>query len=309
MPSLILHHYATSPFSEKVRLVLGFKGMAWQSVAVPSLLPKPDVMALTGGYRRTPFMQIGADIYCDTALMCRVIDALQPDPPLYPEPHAGLADIVAQWADTALFWIAVPYTLQPQSIPHMFPGATPEFMKAFGADRAAMNPALRRATLADGRAQLDTYLDRLSSLLADGRPFLLGALPSIADFSVAHSVWFIHRAPPIAQLLAPRTTLNAWYERMKAFGHAVPTEITSAQAIEIAAAATSRAPTRFESGTDLAEGDAVTVTPTDYAYDPVAGSLVGLTGDEVVIRRDDPRAGTLHVHFPRIGFQIRKPAA
>ena len=32
------------------------------SVHIPSVLPKPDVVALTGGYRRTPFLQLGADI-------------------------------------------------------------------------------------------------------------------------------------------------------------------------------------------------------------------------------------------------------
>ena len=80
MADLILHHYPTSPFSEKIRLVLGYKKLAWKSVIIPAIMPKPDVVALTGGYRRTPFMQIGADIYCDTALMCRVIDALAPQP-------------------------------------------------------------------------------------------------------------------------------------------------------------------------------------------------------------------------------------
>ena len=65
-------------------------------------MPKPDVVALTGGYRRTPFMQIGADVYCDSALMCRVIDRLAPEPPLYPAATRGLAEIVAQWADSAL---------------------------------------------------------------------------------------------------------------------------------------------------------------------------------------------------------------
>ena len=77
---LVLHHYDGSPFGEKVRLMLGYKGLAWRSVRVPVIMPKPDVLALTGGYRRTPFMQIGADVYCDTALMCRVIDALQGKP-------------------------------------------------------------------------------------------------------------------------------------------------------------------------------------------------------------------------------------
>jgi len=100
---LILHHYPGSPFSEKVRLVLGFKQLAWKSVHVPVILPKPDVVALTGGYRRTPFLQIGADIYCDTALMCRVIDRLAPQPALYPRSAGGLQHAIAHWADTQLF--------------------------------------------------------------------------------------------------------------------------------------------------------------------------------------------------------------
>ncbi|MFO1272367.1 MAG: glutathione S-transferase N-terminal domain-containing protein [Rubrivivax sp.] len=63
MNELVLHHYEGSPFSEKVRLMLGFKGLAWRSVMVPAVMPKPDVLALTGGYRRTPILQAGADIW------------------------------------------------------------------------------------------------------------------------------------------------------------------------------------------------------------------------------------------------------
>ena len=304
MSELILHHYPGSPFSEKVRLILGFKGMAWRSVIVPSLLPKPDVMALTGGYRRTPFMQIGADIYCDTALMCRVIDALQPEPPLYPPATAGLADIVAQWADSTLFWAAVPYTMQPAGIVHVLKGATPDMLKAFGADRAAMNPNLRRPTLQDGAAAVQTYLARLEHLLSDGRPFLLGALPSIADFSAAQSVWFMRLAPPVASALDAFAKLQAWYLRVNAFGQGSFTKMTSQKAIEIAAEGR-HAPLAFVPEPGLAQGDQVTVTPTDYAHDPVAGSLVGLGRDEVVIARSDDRAGRVLVHFPRIGFQIK----
>ena len=85
MADIILHHYPTSPFSEKVRLVLGYKNLSWQSVVIPMIMPKPDVVALTGGYRKTPFMQIGADIYCDSALICDVLEHIQPTPALFPE--------------------------------------------------------------------------------------------------------------------------------------------------------------------------------------------------------------------------------
>jgi glutathione S-transferase len=304
MSELILHHYPNSPFSEKVRLVLGFKGAAWRSVIVPSVLPKPDVAALTGGYRRTPFMQIGADIYCDSALMCRVIDTRHPEPALYPMATAGLAEIVAQWADTALFWSAVPFTMQPAGVTHVLAGATPEMLKAFAADRAAMNPSLRRPTLADGGAAVQAYFTRLEQMLGDGRPFLLGALACIADFSAVQSIWFIRRAPPIAVVLEAFPKVRAWYERVSAFGQGSFTKMTSTEAIEVAARS-EPAPLSFTAEPGLAQHAEVTVTPTDYAHDAVAGKLVGLGRDEVVIARDDPRAGRVHVHFPRIAFQIK----
>ncbi|HEY4067858.1 MAG TPA: glutathione S-transferase family protein [Burkholderiaceae bacterium] len=307
---LILHHYANSPFSEKVRLVLGFKGLSWRAVDVPKLLPKPDAIALTGGYRRTPFLQIGADIYCDTALICRVLDALHPEPPLYPESTAGLSEILAEWADTALFWAAVPFTLQPAGLPHIMAGMTPEILKAFGADRASMSPNRRRATLADGGAQLHAYLARIEHLLADGRPFLLGALPGIADFAAAQSIWFIRLAPPVATLLEAYPRVLHWHAQVEAFGQGRATPMSSTEAIELARAAQGRsAPTTFRAETGLDEGDEVSVTPTDYAHDPVTGRLVGLGPHEVVIARTDARAGAVHVHFPRIAFQIKPTAA
>ncbi|MEO6030580.1 MAG: glutathione S-transferase domain-containing protein, partial [Burkholderiaceae bacterium] len=208
----------------------------------------------------------------------------------------------------------VPYTMQPAGVAHVFAGAAPEMVQAFGADRAAMSPHPRRAGLADLAAQLQTYLSRVEALLSDGRPFLLGALPCIADFSVAQSVWFIRRAPPVATVLDACARLRTWFERMQDLGEQPKPDLLSAEdAIAICAAARRHAPVTVE--TELAhgliEGDEVTVTPTDYAFDPVAGRLVGLTRGEVVVARIDERAGRVHVHFPRIGFQVRKqqPAA
>jgi glutathione S-transferase len=268
------------------------------------MLPKPDVVALTGGYRRTPVLQIGADIYCDTALMCRVIDALAPEPPLFPAGATALQHLVAQWADSSVFWSAVPYTMQPAGLMHVFRDATPEFLKALGADRAAMTAGMRRATPVDAAAQLASYFGWLESLLAD-RKFLLGAQPCIADFSVAHCVWFIRRVPPVAALLEPFPGLLGWYERITAIGHGQPDELSSDDAIAIAARGT-HAATRVEPGLGFETGAQVTVSATDYATDLVPGTLVGLSTSEVVVERRDERAGTVHVHFPRIGYQIKK---
>jgi len=79
MSQIILHHYDISPFSEKVRRVLAFKDIAWRAVEQPMMAPKPELTPLTGGYRRIPVMQIGADVYCDTALIIRRLEFLHPD--------------------------------------------------------------------------------------------------------------------------------------------------------------------------------------------------------------------------------------
>jgi len=122
MNDLILHHYPTSPFSEKVRLMLGHKGLAWKSVHIPRIMPKPDVQALTGGYRRTPFLQIGADVYCDSALIADVLEHVQPEPALFPALARGLSRTVAQWADGTLFWAAMAYNLSPKGAAALFAG-------------------------------------------------------------------------------------------------------------------------------------------------------------------------------------------
>jgi glutathione S-transferase len=305
----ILHHYPTSPFSEKVRLVFGAKGIAWHSVQIPVIMPKPDVIALTGGYRKTPILQIGADVYCDTALICKLLDVLHPEPPLYPQAVAGTAQMLAQWADSTLFWTAVPYTARhPAGIATLF-GESPEVLKAFAADRASFAANTPRLGPVDGAVAMQHYLGWLESHLAaqgTGGGWLLGETLSIADFSVAHALWFMRLAPAVGALLEGYPKLVAWLERVLAFGHGTSMPMQSGAAVELAAAATEHAPVQLEAGLGFESGEAVNVSATDYGSDPVAGSLVGLTRDSVTIERRDARAGRVHVHFPRLGFQIRK---
>jgi glutathione S-transferase len=95
MAEVVLHHYPLSPFSEKIRRVLAYKEIPWRAVEQPIMAPKPDLTPLTGGYRRIPVLQIGADIYCDTALMVRVLERLYPARPTLPPTLAGAASVIA----------------------------------------------------------------------------------------------------------------------------------------------------------------------------------------------------------------------
>ncbi len=313
MADIILHHYPNSPFSEKVRLILGHKKLAWQSVIIPAIMPKPDVVALTGGYRRTPFMQIGADIFCDTALICDVLEHLQPEPPLYPEPGKGLARTVAQWADGTLFWAAMAYSLQPKGLAQMFAGAPPEAGKAFGEDRKAMSVNMTRHRPADATPAYKSYLRRLSDML-DSHDFLLGSAPCVADFAAYHPLWFTRvRTPAMAEVLNATPAVLDWMDRMAAIGHGSFDKLKSEQAIEIARSSQPAAPgqglltdSTFQDEHGIALGTRVTIGAESFGPELTEGELVAATRTHYTLRRTDDRAGTLHVHFPRIGFALRK---
>src|SRR5690606_19910442 len=164
--------YPGSPFAEKARCLLGYKQLAWRSVEIPVIMPKPDLLALTGGYRGTPVLQIGADVYCDTALIAEVLERIAPSPSLFPEPVAGLSRILAQWADGPLFQAAVAHAY-PTAVARGLLGAA-EQVAAYVADRAAVRGKPVAMDQAEADACLSEYLRRLEDMLADGSPYLLG---------------------------------------------------------------------------------------------------------------------------------------
>jgi glutathione S-transferase len=307
MPNLILHHYERSPFSEKIRLIFGAKKLAWQSVLIPSIMPKPDVIALTGGYRKTPILQVGADIYCDTALIAKVIDNVAPTPPLYPAKYAAAILATAHWIDTFFFGVAVAHVFKQENLAHMFSGAPGE-LEAFTKDRQAMrrNATTRRLSPLESLAAAETFLREFDQQLASGARFAVGEL-SIVDFSIYHSLWFMRRAPTAAKLLEPNKHVIAWMQRIADFGHGRSTELASGEAVRIAHDAKPQTIQQPQNAGDILVGDAVEVLPTDYGIDPTPGKLATCSADEIVIRRTDARAGDVAVHFPRMYYELRKP--
>lgn len=296
MADLILHHYGTSPFSEKVRIAFGIKRLAWRSVTIPVIMPKPELMPLTGGYRKTPVLQIGADIYCDTQVILRELDRRRPDPQLG---TGGIAEGFAFWADHPLFSAAVATAF----------GTMGEHLPdAFFADRAAFSGrAMDRTKLkmqsAVMQGPLRAHLGWAEQSLSDGRRFLLGEAPNLADLALYHPVWFV-RDRAKSQALADYTALNAWADRMAAFGHGEKSEMTGAEALGVAREAEPAAETRgvAVNSLGLQAGQPVSVTPDDTGRDPTVGTLVALDHQTIVIRREAPECGAVHVHFPRAGF-------
>jgi glutathione S-transferase len=312
MADLILHHYATSPFSEKVRLILGAKQLPWKSVFIPPIMPKPDVEVLTGGYRKTPFLQIGADIYCDSALIADVLEHLQPAPTLYPEPEKGMSRILAQWADTTLFWAAMAWNLQPKGAAEVFAKAPPEAAKAFGEDRAKMSAGnMTRLRPGDATSAYKSYLRRLSDML-DDKPFLLGEVPSIADFAAYHPLWYTRRIEAVKGILDLTPAVVDWINRMAAIGHGTPDKFGADEAIAVAKAATPHSlltDSTFQDDHGIPLGSAVTLRAESFGLEETPGTLVAATRTHYTLERNGERTGRVHVHFPRIGYVLKKAEA
>ncbi len=301
---MILHHYDFSNYSEKARLALGYKRLAWRSVMIPPITPKPDLTPLTGGYRRTPVLQIGADIYCDTALIVRELERRVPEPTLYPPHLAALADAITYWAENRLF--------RPMSL-YVSGNNMDVLPPTLQADRARMRglPEPDAATMARAAARSATHvrpqIAAVESMLADGRAWIAGDAPTVADLAVYHALWFITaRTDRLAHELAPHRRILDWMAKVRAFGHGMPTPITAQDAITEARAATPEAARpSTPQPEDPKPGDRVRIRADDYGKDPVDGELVFIDDREIAIRRTDPAVGEIVVHFPRLGYDLR----
>lgn len=305
-PALVLHHYDFSNYSEKVRLTLGLKGLAWHAVTIPAWAPKPDYTPLTAGYRRTPALQVGADVYCDTALICALLDERVPAPALWPVSagERALGEALVYWAEHALFRPLALYITGLHA--RRFP---PEFH----ADRARLHgkptPAIEAVEAAAGRywPQVLPGLERLERLLGDGRRWVLGEAVSLADFALYEAPWFLETIGGSAALPAALTATRDWVARVAAIGHGRPSALGAGEALALARAATPAplAPGDATTPEGITPGERVSVRPLDQDA-PAVGRLARCDAERITLAVDGPLTGPLHVHFPRVGYRLSR---
>ena len=232
MSELILHHYPQSPFAEKARLLLGFKGLSWRSVFISPVMPKPDLTALTGGYRKTPVLQVGADIYCDTALIARRLEQEKSAPALFPQGLELITQGFAAWADSVVFSHAVALVFQPESLAVKFVKVPPHMLQVLVADRAKLfsGGTATRVQLEVAKHQWPAIVSRIDQQLQHQAGDFLFGEPSIADFALAHPLWFLKGSSVTAPLVDAYPAVAAWLERVLGFGHGTASEMSAEQA-------------------------------------------------------------------------------
>lgn len=300
MSELILHHYDMSPFAEKIRLALGVKGLAWRSVQTPMVLPKPDHFELTGGYRRVPVLQIGADIYCDTHLITRVLDQFQPTPPLSPPGFEVVEHALSRWAETNFMMVILAFFGIGGIFAEDFVEDRKKTMMAPGVD-----PDSASRIVGTKLIQLRDNIERIEAMLCDGRNFLMGSSISTADLSAYHPLMMLGMHPKTQAQLDGMECIPAWMARIRAIGHGEVLPFDVSQAIAVAR---ETEPRLFEGEPALPPGmklgDPVLVLPDEYGSGNVTGELAPSGISEIAIRRSTDRAGDVVVHFPREDYAL-----
>ncbi|HMM88781.1 glutathione S-transferase family protein [Bradyrhizobium sp.] len=305
MPDIILHHYPLSPYSEKVRLALGLKGISWKSIEIPVWTPRPKLTPMTGGYRRTPILQVGAEFYCDTLHILRVVEGLSSSGSLYPKGQEALAKALGWWIEKGSFMNAVCLTIG--NMPGLPQELIDERRPLF---RVNLEPRELHAKRALYLQRVNAHIAWLAQALSDGRKFILGQQASAADLSAYHPIWFARQngGDEVNELIAFAGAIDPWYRRVAAIGHGNFSELSPDQAIEAAKANEPDEPRAWspEAKTvGLSRGDWVSVTPDDYG-NPVYGNLISWADDEIVLRHEDPSVGQVNLRFPRVGFDTAR---
>ena len=169
------------------------KDLRGASVEIPRLPPKPTLTALTGGYRRTPVMQIGADIYCDSQCIIRELERRFPSPSLMPTSEQGLMWCLSRWTDGALF---------DQTVRHVLGAAGDQLDQGLcGGSRAALPrrglggsaETGQRRPAASGVSSARTPFMAERAIVGRAGVLARSAEPAAIDAQFYHVVWFSAR--------------------------------------------------------------------------------------------------------------------
>ena len=298
---LILHHYDASPFTQKTLRMLGIKGANWFSVETPMIMPKPDLVALTGGYRGTPVLQIGANVYIDNQRIASELETRIPQPSFFKNGEQSMLMAMIKWSD-AFFRPGLHMVIALQS---------KQWPEEFEADRRALFPEINFDTIEQhlpyARSQLRAHADLINNQLADGRNFLLGNKPTLADIHAFSVPWFTRSTmPEVNELLNDFKYLLPWEERVADIGEGSRSPIDAKEALKLALETQSPTLPNVDpsDSQNLTEGQIVTVAPDDSLRGEVTGKVVIVTANEIAVKHENESVGEVIVHFPRIGYRV-----
>ena len=302
-PTLILHQYDISPFSQKAQKMMGLKELSWQSVEMPMIAPKPDVEALTGGYRGTPVLQIGRDVFIDNWMIARALDEFDASGPAI-NAQGGLREAALYAWGERLFTPLLHTALAAYQS---------EWDADFLADRKRVFPDVDFDTLdvsdPDRRSQVRAYLGTVEAQLGLDQDFLGGAQADSCDIHVWGMVWMIHSAlPALMPIVETFPRLTDWYERVSALGTGDREDVK----IDVAWQSLKDGPARPLPDTPDQEplapwvGEVVDIAAGSADRGSASGRLLAVDHEQVVLGVEPISGEAAQVWFPRFGYHLRQ---
>ena len=302
-PNLILHQYDISPFSQKAQKMMGLKGLSWRSVEMPMIAPKPDVEALTGGYRGTPVLQIGRDVFIDNWMIARALDEFDATGPAV-NAQGGLREAALYAWGERLFTPLLHAALAAYQS---------EWNADFLADRKQVFPDVNFDTLeagdADRRSQVLAYLGTVEAQLSMGQNFLGGAQADSWDIHVWGMVWMIHSAlPTLMPVVETWPRLTDWYERMSALGTGDREDAEIGIAWQALREGSARPVPNTPDQEPLARwvGEVVYVSAGSADRGCASGRLLAVDHEQVVLGVEPISGEAAQVWFPRFGYHLKQ---
>lgn len=194
---LELYQFELSQYSEKVRLILDYKGLEYRKIEVTPGIGQVELFRLTG-QRQVPVLKDGSRYIADSTEIAKYLDSQYPERPLIPtDPKKrGVCLLIEEWADESIgikgrkaLFSAISQnqnlrksllpTNTPDALKTLVEGVPSDVLTVLGLGMGYSPDAIRRAI-----ADLKQDLEALVLLLAD-TPYLVGDEPTLADFAVA----------------------------------------------------------------------------------------------------------------------------
>ena len=267
------------------------------------IAPKPDVEALTGGYRGTPVLQIGRDVFIDNWMIARALDEFDASGPAI-NAQGGLREAALYAWGERLFTPLLHAALAAYQS---------EWDADFLADRKRVFPDVDFDTLnvsdPDRRSQVRAYLGTVEAQLGLDQDFLGGAQADSCDIHVWGMVWMIHSAlPALIPIVETFPRLTDWYERVSAFGTGDREDVK----IDVAWQSLKDGPARPLPDTPDHEplapwvGEVVDIAAGSADRGSASGRLLAVDHEQVVLGVEPISGEAAQVWFPRFGYHLRQ---
>jgi glutathione S-transferase len=221
----ILHQYHLSPYNEKLRRMLNYKGVPFEE-RFWLLADRKKVLAFnpTG---KLPALQHGERMICDSTDVAYYIEASFPQKPLIPDEPRLRAQlhVLEDWADESLYFYEMHLRFttpgnRERNIPRMVEHEN-GFMRWFlpkvipgGIARITRTQGIGRKTVAQLLVDVERHVRAVDNLV-DGSGWLVGGQLTLADLAVYGMFQALRDADSVADMLQRYPGVLAWMTRVE----------------------------------------------------------------------------------------------